>query len=52
MLIGWNGAVARAVDPSIQMLRPVPITAWLPFAIAVFGIYDASGRFLIGLGAF
>ena len=52
MLIGWNGAVARAVDPSIQMLRPVPITAWLPFAIAVFGIYDASALFLIGLGAF
>mgnify|MGYP006178069819 CR=1 FL=1 len=30
----------------------VPITAWLPFAIAVFGIYDASALFLIGLGAF
>jgi len=25
---------------------------WLPFAIAVFGIYDASALFLIGLGAF
>jgi len=34
------------------LLRPVPITAWLPFAIAVFGIYDASALFLIGLGAF
>src|SRR6266545_823942 len=44
--------VARLVDPSIQLLRPVPITAWLPFAIAVFGIYDASALFLIGLGAF
>lgn len=30
----------------------MPITAWLPFAIAVFGIYDASALFLIGLGAF
>ena len=52
VFIGWNRAVARAVAPSIQMLRPIPITAWLPFAIAVFGIYDASARFLIGLGAF
>ena len=30
----------------------MPITAWLPFSIAVFGIYDASALFLIGLGAF
>jgi NitT/TauT family transport system permease protein len=52
IFIGWNRLVARIVDPSIQLLRPVPITAWLPFAIAVFGIYDASALFLIGLGAF
>jgi NitT/TauT family transport system permease protein len=50
--IGWNRLVATVVDPSIQLLRPVPITAWLPFSIAVFGIYDASALFLIGLGAF
>jgi NitT/TauT family transport system permease protein len=52
LFIGWNRLVARLVDPSVQLLRPVPITAWLPFAIAVFGIYDASALFLIGLGAF
>ena len=52
LFIGWSRLVARIVDPSIQLLRPVPITAWLPFAIAVFGIYDASALFLIGLGAF
>jgi NitT/TauT family transport system permease protein len=52
LLIGWNRLAARVVDPSIQLLRPVPITAWLPFSIAVFGIYDASALFLIGLGAF
>jgi NitT/TauT family transport system permease protein len=52
ILIGWNRLVQRVVDPSIQMLRPIPITAWLPFSIAVFGIYDASALFLIGLGAF
>ena len=52
LFIGWNRLVARCVDPSIQLLRPVPITAWLPFSIAVFGIYDMSALFLIGLGAF
>ena len=52
LFIGGNRLVARLVDPSVQLLRPVPITAWLPFSIAVFGIYDASALFLIGLGAF
>jgi NitT/TauT family transport system permease protein len=52
LAIGWNRLVGRLVDPSVQLLRPVPITAWLPFSIAVFGIYDASALFLIALGAF
>ncbi|OLC13249.1 MAG: ABC transporter permease [Candidatus Rokubacteria bacterium 13_1_40CM_69_27] len=52
LFIGWNRLVANVVDPSIQLLRPVPITAWLPFSIAVFGIYDAGALFLIALGAF
>ena len=52
LFIGWNRLVARLVDPSVQLLRPIPITAWLPFSIAVFGIYDTSALFLIGLGAF
>jgi NitT/TauT family transport system permease protein len=52
LMIGWSGLIRRLVDPTIQLLRPVPITAWLPFAIAVFGIYDASALFLIGMGAF
>jgi NitT/TauT family transport system permease protein len=52
LMIGWNRMAARVIDPTIQLFRPVPITAWLPFAIAVFGIYDASALFLIGLGAF
>jgi NitT/TauT family transport system permease protein len=52
LMIGWSRLAARLVDPTVQLLRPVPITAWLPFAIAVFGIYDASALFLIGLGAF
>jgi len=52
LFIGWNRLVSVVVDPSIQLFRPVPITAWLPFSIAVFGIYDAGALFLIGLGAF
>jgi NitT/TauT family transport system permease protein len=50
--IGWWRLAARVVDPSIQVLRPIPITAWLPFSIAVFGIRDLGSVFLIALGAF
>ncbi|AJY47993.1 ABC transporter permease [Martelella endophytica] len=52
IIIGWNRLAAQAVDPTIQLLRPVPITAWLPFSIAVFGISSFGAIFLIALGAF
>jgi len=52
ILIGWSRLAARLVDPTVQALRPVPITAWLPFSIAIFGIRDIGSIFLIALGAF
>ncbi len=52
VMIGWSRFVARSVDPLIQGLRPIPITAWLPFSIALFGIRDMGAVFLIALGAF
>jgi NitT/TauT family transport system permease protein len=52
IMIGWSRLAARMVDPMIQGLRPIPITAWLPFSIAVFGIRDSGAVFLIALGAF
>src|SRR2546426_11989523 len=35
LMIGWNRLASTLVDPSIPLLRPVPITAWLPFSLAV-----------------
>ena len=52
LMIGWSALAARSVDPLIQGLRPIPITAWLPFSIALFGIRDTGAIFLIALGAF
>lgn len=52
ILIGWNNLAASTIDPTVQVLRPIPITAWLPFSIAVFGIQDIGSVFLIALGAF
>ena len=52
ILIGWSRLCTRVFDPTIQTIRPIPITAWIPFAIAWFGVEDGSAIFLIALGAF
>ena len=45
--------VARALlDPALQVLRPVPVTAWLPLSMIVFGLGPRSAFFLVALGAF
>src|SRR5690606_1436468 len=38
MLIGWFRIVENLIDPLIQLLRPIPVTAWIPFAIVFFGL--------------
>lgn len=52
LAIGWSRLASRLLDPLIQGLRPIPITAWLPFSIALFGIRDLGAIFLIFLGGF
>ncbi len=52
IMIGWSRLASSVVDPTIQWLRPVPITAWLPISIALFGISDFGAVFLITIGAF
>jgi NitT/TauT family transport system permease protein len=51
-LIGWFRLASDLLDPIIQIMRPIPITAWVPFAVIFFGIRDGSAFFLIALGAF
>lgn len=52
VLIGWFRIASILIDPVIQIMRPIPITAWVPFAVIFFGITNASAYFLIALGAF
>lgn len=52
LMIGWSKLVSQLFDPMVQSLRPIPITAWLPFSIALFGIRDIGSIFLIFLGGF
>ena len=52
MLIGRVALVRQLIDPTIQLLRPVPVTAWLPLAMIIFGLGPRSAFFLVFLGAF
>jgi NitT/TauT family transport system permease protein len=52
MLIGRVPVIRQLVDPTLQILRPVPVTAWLPLAMIIFGVGPRSAVFLVFLGAF
>ena len=52
LLIGRVRPVREMLDPFLQLLRPVPVTAWLPLSMIVFGLGPRSAFFLVALGAF
>jgi NitT/TauT family transport system permease protein len=52
LLIGLSRVMERVLDPTLQVLRNVPVTAWVPLSLVFFGIGNAPAIFLIGLGAF
>jgi NitT/TauT family transport system permease protein len=52
LMIGRIPAVRELLDPTFQLLRPVPVTAWLPLAMILFGLGPKSAIFLVFLGAF
>ena len=52
LLIGRIALIRRVLDPTLQVLRPIPVTAWLPLAMIMFGLGPRSAFFLVCLGAF
>lgn len=52
VLIGWYAAVEDLFEGPINFLRAVPMTAWVPFAVFLFGIHEAAAIFLIAFGSF
>jgi NitT/TauT family transport system permease protein len=52
MVIGWYSRAEMALNPLIQILRPISPLAWIPIAILWFGVGDLSAIFLIFLGSF
>lgn len=51
ILVGRFRAAEQLLDPTLQVLRPIPVSAWLPFAVVFFGIKNVSAIFLIFIGA-
>jgi NitT/TauT family transport system permease protein len=52
LLIGRSNVCADLIDPSIQILRPIPVSAWVPFSLVFFGIGPTAAIFLVSFGAF
>lgn len=52
LLIGRNSFIRALLDPTLSLLRPIPVTAWLPLSMIFFGLGPKSAIFLVFLGAF
>jgi NitT/TauT family transport system permease protein len=49
--MGWNRRADEFLNPLIEILRPIPPLAWIPFAIIWFGFTPVSAGFVIFAGA-
>lgn len=52
LFLGWHRRVELALNPSLQILRPISPLAWIPIAILWFGVGDLAAIFLIFLASF
>jgi ABC-type nitrate/sulfonate/bicarbonate transport system permease component len=50
-LVGLVPAVRRAVQPTLEFLRPLPASAVMPLAIAIFGLSSGMALVVITFGA-
>lgn len=51
IMMGWFKSIDKAVDPIVEMVRPIPPLAWIPFAILWFGLTKYAAGFVIFVGA-
>lgn len=52
LMIGRTRVIRIMLDPMLSLLRPIPVTAWLPLSMIFFGLGAKSAIFLVFLGAF
>jgi NitT/TauT family transport system permease protein len=51
LAIGWSRRSEMALNPLIQILRPISPLAWIPISILWFGVGDMAAIFLIFLAS-
>jgi len=52
LMVGRIRLLRQLLDPTISLLRPIPVTAWLPLSMIFFGLGPNAAIFLVFLGAF
>ena len=52
LLFGHYKVVGEYFRPIVEILRPIPPIAWIPIAILIFGLGNASAYFIVFLGSF
>src|SRR4030081_2778091 len=49
--IGWSRRIETIIEPTLQILRPIPPVSWIPLAIISFCIANKPAIFLVILGS-
>jgi NitT/TauT family transport system permease protein len=52
LILGRSRLARNIIDPTLQFLRPIPVTAWLPLTMILFGLGPPATIALIALGTF
>lgn len=52
LILGRLPGVFKYINPTVQLLRPISPTAWMPFIVLLFGIGDAPAIVIIFIAAF
>ena len=52
LILGRLPAVFKYINPSVQLLRTISPTAWMPFIVLLFGIGDIPAIVIIFIAAF
>ncbi|WP_432484958.1 ABC transporter permease [Kineococcus esterisolvens] len=52
IVMGRSSVLFRMLEPTINLVRPIPVTAWAPLSLLIIGFGDRSTIFLVFLAAF
>jgi NitT/TauT family transport system permease protein len=52
IVLARYASLSRLIEPTLGVLRPIPVTAWVPLVLIVFGLGSHSAIILIFIGSF